>query len=84
VTGRDEKLNIRQTEQNMTDTTCNATPDPMLSVDQVASELSVSTRTIRRLLAAGDFVQPYKIAGVLRFRRSEFLAWLQTTKGAAS
>lgn len=48
-----------------------------LSVEQVASELQVSTRTVWRLLSSGELIAPVRIGGSTRWRRAELDAWLE-------
>lgn len=48
-----------------------------LSVGQVADLLQVSSLTVRRMWARGDFVAPVSLGRVIRWRRSDVENWLK-------
>lgn len=48
----------------------------LLSAADLARELRVSTKTIRRLDAMGKLPLPVKLGRLLRWRRDELIAWL--------
>jgi len=48
----------------------------LLDVIAVAELCGCSTRTIRRLADAGRMPTPIRLAGLVRWRRSELLRWL--------
>lgn len=50
----------------------------LLSVDQVASLLQVSTRTVWRLLSSGELIEPVRMRGNTRWRRVELEAWIES------
>ncbi|MCH7759425.1 helix-turn-helix domain-containing protein, partial [Patescibacteria group bacterium] len=58
-----EVLENKQTSENT-----------LLSYDEVATQLSLSTRGIRRLVASEDLPAPVKIGGSVRFYKSEIIA----------
>lgn len=49
---------------------------PLISVDELASMLGVSTRTLWRLLSAGKLIKPIKVGGSTRWRRSDVQQWI--------
>lgn len=52
-------------------------PEPLLwTAEDVARELRVSLRTIRRLDAEGKLPRPIQIGRAVRWRRLEVLAWV--------
>ncbi|MCI0331943.1 MAG: helix-turn-helix domain-containing protein [Planctomycetes bacterium] len=48
----------------------------LLSASDVANLLSVSTRTLWRLLSSGRLPQPVAVGGSKRWRREEIVAWV--------
>lgn len=50
----------------------------LLSADQVAALLQVSTRTVWRLLSSGELIQPVRMRGSTRWRRAELEAWIES------
>jgi excisionase family DNA binding protein len=50
--------------------------DELLTVQQVARFLQVSPRTVKRLVARGQFVPPLKIGRAVRWQRSHVQQWL--------
>jgi predicted DNA-binding transcriptional regulator AlpA len=53
--------------------------DPMIGLEEISTLMSVSKRTISRLIKEGDFPQPYRIsASVLRWKKSVVLEWLNS------
>lgn len=51
-------------------------PPQLISADQVAEMLSVSTRTVWRLQSTGRMVQPIRIGGSVRWRLDEIRQWI--------
>jgi excisionase family DNA binding protein len=43
---------------------------------QVAEALQVSTRTLWRMLASGQLIEPLKIGRSVRWRKQELLEWI--------
>lgn len=57
----------------------NGKPNPeatLLTVEQVASLVQVSTRTVWRLVSSGDLVEPIRMGGNTRWRRADLDAWI--------
>ncbi len=50
-------------------------PTPLLTIQAVADLLGVSTRTVRRLIAAGALM-PHRIGGSLRVSEDDLRAYL--------
>lgn len=50
----------------------------LLSVDQVAALLQVSTRTVWRLLSSGELIEPVRMRGNTRWRREELESWIES------
>lgn len=48
----------------------------LISADEVAQMLSISTRTVWRLLSTGKMVQPIRIGGSVRWRLDEVKEWI--------
>jgi excisionase family DNA binding protein len=48
------------------------------TVPQVAEFLQVSVRTVRSLIADGNFAKPFRIGGQIRFISEDFFRWLET------
>lgn len=59
-------------------------PETLISLKTVASRLSLSTRAVYRLIAAGDFPRPVKVGGATRFYSSDLDAYLSRLKGQGS
>ncbi len=53
-------------------------PDEMrlIAADELARLLDVSTRTVWRLLSAGQLVQPIRLGGSVRWRLDEVRQWI--------
>jgi len=53
-------------------------PDEMrlIAADELARLLDVSTRTVWRLLSAGQLVQPVRLGGSVRWRLDEVRQWI--------
>lgn len=51
-------------------------PGVLLTIDDMAALLRVSTRTLRSWRHEGELPQPLKIHGALRWRRSDVDAWI--------
>jgi len=52
------------------------TPIDLLTVNDVAKRMKLSTRSIWRLVDAGSIVSPIKIGGSIRWRSTDFNNWL--------
>lgn len=50
----------------------------LISAEQVADMLSISTRTVWRLLSTGQMVQPIRIGGSVRWRLDEVRQWIDS------
>lgn len=48
----------------------------LITADEVASILCVSTRTVWRLLSTGKMVQPIRLGGSVRWRLDEVREWI--------
>lgn len=48
----------------------------LLSVEQVATILTVSKRTVWRMLSAGELIQPVRVRGNTRWRHAELQEWI--------
>ena len=48
----------------------------LLTAKQVAAALQVSTRTLWRMLATGQLIEPLKIGRNVRWRKQELLEWI--------
>ena len=48
----------------------------LLSANNVAQMLQVSTRTLWRLLAAGKLINPVKLGRSVRWRKDELMQWI--------
>ncbi|WP_350212643.1 helix-turn-helix domain-containing protein [Botrimarina sp.] len=51
-------------------------PSRLISAEEVADMLSISTRTVWRLLSTGQMVQPIRIGGSVRWRLGEVCQWI--------
>lgn len=56
--------------------------DKLLTIDELAEYVRVSTRTIYRMLDDGELPFAIKVKGSWRFKESDVLAWLETQKVA--
>ena len=52
------------------------TPIDLLTVNDVAKRMKLSTRSVWRLVEAGSIVSPIKIGGSIRWRSTDFNYWL--------
>ena len=60
-------------------TTTDSSPSgipPLMTVNEVAKVLRVSTRSIWRLVTHHKLVMPIRIGGSIRWRRSDIEAWI--------
>jgi excisionase family DNA binding protein len=48
----------------------------LLTVDDVAAMLRISTRTVRRMADSGQMPRPLRLSSCLRFRRAELDLWI--------
>ena len=48
----------------------------LISVDELATILGVSSRTVWRLLSAGKLLHPIRLGGVVRWRYAEVRQWI--------
>ena len=48
----------------------------LLTANQVAALMQISTRTVWRLLSSGELIEPLRIRGNTRWRRSELERWI--------
>ena len=48
----------------------------LISADQLADKMQISTRTLWRLLSAGKLIQPVRIGGNTRWRLDEVRLWI--------
>lgn len=48
----------------------------LLTAEETALLVSVSTRTLWRLLSAGKFPRPVRVGGSTRWRRAEIEQWI--------
>ncbi len=51
-------------------------PPILISVDELATILGVSSRTVWRLLSAGKLLHPIRLGGVVRWRYAEVRQWI--------
>jgi excisionase family DNA binding protein len=59
-------------------------PSPlMMTVDEVAEALGISTRQVWRLRSKGDIPEPLNIGRSVRWRRSDVLRWIEAGCPAA-
>jgi excisionase family DNA binding protein len=49
----------------------------LISVDELATILNISPRTVWRLLSAGKLVRPLRIGGAVRWRYREIIDWIE-------
>jgi len=59
----------------------NPVGDCMLTLDKVAELLSVTKRTVYRLIAKGELAMPHKIGHSVRFFVSDVTAYFEKLKG---
>jgi predicted DNA-binding transcriptional regulator AlpA len=48
----------------------------LISVNELATILDISPRTVWRLLSAGKLVRPLRIGGAVRWRYREIIDWI--------
>lgn len=48
----------------------------LVTVDEVAGKLAVSTRSVWRLVSARKIVLPIKVGGATRWREAELIRWM--------
>lgn len=48
----------------------------LVPVRTVAKLMQVSTRTVWRMLSAGDLIEPRRIGGIVRWHLEELKAWI--------
>ncbi len=48
----------------------------LLTVEQVGAMLSVSKRTVWRMLSAGELIEPIRVRGNTRWRHAELQEWI--------
>lgn len=53
-----------------------AQPALLVTAEDVAGLLDISTRTLWRLVSAGKIVPPLKLGGSTRWRRADIEAWV--------
>ncbi len=58
-------------------TELSAEQERLLSVQETAQRLALSTRTIWKLCATGNFPQPLRIGGARRWRESDITAFIE-------
>jgi excisionase family DNA binding protein len=49
----------------------------MMTVDEIATCLGISSRTVWRLKAKGDLPKSLKIGRAVRWKKSDILAWIE-------
>jgi excisionase family DNA binding protein len=52
------------------------TASALVDIEWVASQLTVSSRHVRRLLDAGSMPLPIRLGSLVRWRRQEILDWI--------
>ena len=57
-------------------------PDHLLTLPDAASRLSISKRTLERLISAGDFPSPLKIGRSSRIASRDLAAYLEKLRRA--
>jgi len=64
-------------EQTPTEATGDGDAAPLLlTVSQVGRLLQLSPRSVWRLLSAGEFIEPVRLGGSVRWRRAEVDRWV--------
>lgn len=53
------------------------TSEKLLTTREVAEILSLSSRTVHRLNSSGLIIKPSRIAGSVRYLRSELMSWIE-------
>jgi excisionase family DNA binding protein len=66
-------------EGNMSEPAFALPHEPLLTLDEVADRLAVSTRTVQRLVAGGE-LKPFYIGAAPRFDPREVLEYLEQTR----
>ena len=56
--------------------TQSSTSSRLISAEEVAEMLSISTRTVWRLLSTGKMVQPIRIGGSVRWSLEQVRQWI--------
>lgn len=76
---RDEKSRNTISDASAESSTAARIPEPtrLLTATQVAARLTVSRRTLERLISAGDFPPPLKIGRSARFRPEDISTFLE-------
>ncbi|KAA3637148.1 MAG: DNA-binding protein [Armatimonadetes bacterium] len=59
------------------DATKHRAPGRLVDIEEVAAELNLSSRTIRRLVADGEMPEPVRIGGSLRWDRVVLGRWIE-------
>jgi excisionase family DNA binding protein len=54
-----------------------ATPADLLDIHAVARRLTVSERTVRRLVARGAMPAPVRLGALIRWRRADLDRWIE-------
>lgn len=49
----------------------------MMTADEIATCLGISSRTVWRLKAKGDLPKPVKLGRAVRWRKSDILQWIE-------
>ncbi len=58
----------------------NQQPETLLTLAEVGTRLSLSTRAVYRLIARGDLPQPIKVGGASRLLESDLATLIQKLK----
>lgn len=53
----------------------------LVTIDQVAHMLGVSSRHLRRMMARQGFIAPVRIGGAVRFEHADVLRFIEEQKG---
>lgn len=56
--------------------------EQLLTMDEMASFLKVSERTVYRMMGNGDIDFAFKVNGTWRFSEADVRQWLRAQKGA--
>jgi excisionase family DNA binding protein len=57
-----------------------AHPEQLLTLEQAASQLAVSKRTLYRMIASGEFPRPIRVGGSCRVSQIELVEFLDRAK----
>ncbi len=71
----DELRGVRDEVRMLREAKC-APPNALLTIDDMAALLRVSTRTLRQWRHEGELPPAFMIAGAVRWRRPDVDAWL--------